>query len=164
MQLLAAGPEGAHHGRRAHPAANRTRLHGGGDEAGRGEEDAAQELRERAARRPDRDGPGAGGRARLRPSRQRRRRRDHRVSARTVGPLPCEAAALRIAPIRRRARDQAGVRRPRRRDGDRQHGRGAARRQRTRLRQADEGGGVPGAWPWRPGRASHSRRTRRPAS
>ena len=57
MQLLAARPEGADHGRRARPAANGTRLHGRGDEARRGEEDAAQELRERAPRRPDRHGP-----------------------------------------------------------------------------------------------------------
>ena len=48
------------------PAGDGTRLHGHGDAHGRGQEDAAQEVRQRAARRPDRDGPGEGRRAGLR--------------------------------------------------------------------------------------------------
>ena len=41
----------------------RARLHGGGDQARRGQEDQPRRVRRGAQPRPDRDGPGAGRRA-----------------------------------------------------------------------------------------------------
>ena len=69
-----------------------TRLHGGGDEAGRGQEDPAQELRQRPPRRPHRHGPRGRRRARVREARDRRRHRDHRLRPRAVRPLPRQSS------------------------------------------------------------------------